>query len=291
MNSNERNTKSNTSAAGIRAGDLPLPQQSSNSVATPTNAAAATPQQNSNVVRRTDSANASKLNTPLVRSRYEKPDPVGKREMPSWIREVGGLLAFVVVVLFGAWLINHFVFQSFNVVGPSMEPTLEGEGGTNDRLIVNRLPVTAAALAGQDYVPSRGDIIVFKNPLHDSTDGSSDEYIVKRVIAFAGERVTVDNCTLLVYNDEHPNGYNPYPTFDNLADNDEEVNTCVDGSGTDITVPDGEIFVTGDHRVGSYSMDSRDGGGKRATLGTIPLNDIVGPVAMRIWPLNKITLF
>lgn len=251
MNSNERNSKANPSTAG---------------------------------------ADASKLNTPLVRSDYERPDPVGKREMPSWLREVGGLLIFVAVVLFGAWLINRFVFQSFNVVGPSMEPTLEGEG-TNDRLIVNRLPVTAAALAGQDYVPARGDIIVFKNPLHDSTSGTSDEYIVKRVIAFAGERVTVDNCTLLVYNNEHPDGYDPYPTFDNLADNDEEVNTCVDGSGTDITVPDGEIFVTGDHRVGSYSMDSRDGGGKRATLGTIPLNDIVGPVAMRIWPLNKITLF
>ena len=45
-----------------------------------------------------------------------------------------------------------------------MEPTLEGEGGISDRLIVNRMPVTAASLSGKQYTPERGDIIVFKNP-------------------------------------------------------------------------------------------------------------------------------
>ena len=105
-----------------------------------------------------------------------------------------------------------------------------------------------------------------------------------------GERVTVDNCQLLVYNDDNPNGFDPYPSFSNLASNDAEVNRCVDGSGTDVIVPSNHVFVVGDHRQGNYSMDSRNGGG-RATLGTIPLEDIVGPVAIRIWPLNKLTLF
>lgn len=231
----------------------------------------------------------STLNTPLVKSTYEQPNPVGKREAPSWFRDVVSILIFIVVILVGAWLINHFVFQSFNVLGPSMEPTLEGENGVSDRLIVNRLPVTAAALSGKQYVPSRGDIIVFKNPLHGSSVGA-DEYIVKRVIGLPGERVTVDNCQLLVYNDDNPNGFDPYPSFSNLASNDAEINRCVDGSGTDVIVPSNHVFVVGDHRQGNYSMDSRNGGG-RATLGTIPLEDIVGPVAIRIWPLNKLTLF
>jgi hypothetical protein len=75
-----------------------------------------------------------------------------------------------------------------------------------------------------------------------------------------------------------------------LAENDAEINTCVDGAGTNVTVPDGQIFVVGDHRVSNYSMDSRDGSG-RASLGTIPLDDIVGPVAMRIWPIDQLKAF
>lgn len=228
------------------------------------------------------------LNTPLAQSSYERPDPVGKRELPMWFRDVTNLIIFVVCVLVGVFLINHFIFQSFNVVGPSMEPTLEGVG-SSDRLIVNRLPITANNLAGKQYVPNRGDIIVFKNPMTDGT-AETDEYIVKRVIAFAGERVTVDNCELKVYNKQHPSGYNPYPTFKNLANNDADVNTCVAGDGTDVTVPTGRIFVVGDHRIGEYSMDSRDGNG-RASLGTIPLDDIIGPVALRIWPFNKAKAF
>jgi len=48
--------------------------------------------------------------------------------------------------------------------------------------------------------------------------------------------------------------------------------------------------VVGAHRVGNYSMDSRNGGG-RASLGTIPLDDIIGPVSLRIWPLDKLKIF
>lgn len=241
-----------------------------------------------NSEKQTNNEQLANLNTPLVQSGYERPDPVGKRELPMWFRDITNLVIFVICVLIGVFLINHLIFQSFNVVGPSMEPTLEGVG-SSDRLIVNRLPVTAAKLSGQQYEPNRGDIIVFKNPQTDGTT-ETDEYIVKRVIAFAGERVKIDDCTLKVYNQAHPNGYNPYPTFRNFASNDSSVNTCVDGDGTDVTVPTGRIFVVGDHRIGSYSMDSRDGD-DRPSLGTIPLDDIVGPVALRIYPFNKAKVF
>jgi signal peptidase I len=146
-----------------------------------------------------------------------------------------------------------------------------------------------AHIQGKTFVPKRGQIIVFKNPEYVNS-GRADEYVVKRVIGLPGERVTVNNCELKVYNDEHKDGFNPYPDFKNFADNDKEVNTCISGDGTDVKVPDTDIFVVGDHRINGFSMDSRNGEG-RASLGTIPLDDIVGPVAFRVWPLGELKSF
>lgn len=189
-----------------------------------------------------------------------------------WIKDFGGLLFFIAAVLIGTLLINTFVFRSFNVEGPSMEKTLY----TGDRLIVDRLPVTWAELQNKQYVPDRGQVIVFKNPQY--TAGSPDEYIVKRVIAFPGERVVLADGHYTVYNSSHPNGFNP-----------DDANHGEPGSPTtgtvDVTVPEGTLFVSGDHRQGNYSFDSRNG------LGYIPFYDVVGPVAARIWPVNEIRTF
>lgn len=178
---------------------------------------------------------------------------------------------FIACVLVGTLLINTYIFRSFNVMGPSMETTLY----TGDRLIVNRLPVTWAQLQNKEYVPSRGEVIVFKNPKYNA--GTGDEYIVKRVIAFPGERVTVKDGVLTVYNGEHPEGFQP--------------DTDTDGPGSptsgtvDTKVTEGTLFVAGDHRQGDYSYDSRSG------LGLIPYYDIVGPVGMRIYPFTGIRFF
>ena len=226
---------------------------------------------------------------PLSATKIETPRPAVKSGSPL-MRDVFGLGAFVAIIIFGAFLINMFIFRSFNVVGPSMEPTLQGgiDEAPNDRLIVNRIPITIANITGKTYIPERGQIIVFKNPHW--IRGQEDEYVVKRVIGLPGERVTVSDCELKVYNSENKNGFNPYKDFDNLASNDSEYNSCVDGDGTNVTVPEEEIFVVGDHRQSNYSMDSRNGGG-RSSLGTVPLEEIVGPVTLRIWPLDQIKLF
>jgi len=179
---------------------------------------------------------------------------------------------FILCVIVGTILINAFVFRSFNVVGPSMETTLF----TGDRLIVNRLPVTLAQLQNKSYVPDRGQIIVFKNPRF--VPGGSDEYIVKRVIAFPGERVLLKDGHYTVFNAAYPQGLNP-----------DDENKGEPGGPTsgevDTVVPENELFVSGDHRQGSYSYDSRNG------LGTIPYYDVVGPVSLRIFPFNKIRGF
>lgn len=188
------------------------------------------------------------------------------------LKDALGILVFVICVLLGTVFINAFIFRSFNVEGPSMESTMF----TGDRLIVNRIPVTFAQLQNKAYVPERGQIIVFKNPLF--TPGTGEEFIVKRVIAFPGERVVLKNGKFTVYNKAHPDGFNPDDA------NRGEPGPYTSGEVDEI-VQEGTLFVSGDHRAEGYSKDSRNG------LGLIPLYDVIGPVTVRIFPFDKIRTF
>lgn len=202
---------------------------------------------------------------------------------------------FIIAIILGTIFLNTYIYRSYNVVGASMENTLHGD----DRVIVNRAAVSWAHFTGNEYVPDRGQIIVFLNedeaavakyksegiehPMTCTVPSNvSDQYIIKRVIAFPGERVTVKDGVMKVYNDEHPDGF----VYD-----DEWRHSDTDGpkeytSGEiDVTVPAGELFVSGDNREGSHSWDSRNG------LGTIPYCRIIGPVAFRLFPFNKIRTF
>lgn len=188
------------------------------------------------------------------------------------IKDIIGGIIFIICVGIGTLFINNFIFRSFSVIGPSMEKTLY----TGDRLIVNRIPVTWAQLQNKIYIPKRGEIIVFKNPKY--SVGIGDEYIVKRVIAFPGERVLIENGHYVIFNRKNPTGFNPDD------DNNSEPGYPTSGS-VDVIVPSGQLFVSGDHRQGTYSYDSRNG------LGTIPYYDVVGPVSIRIFPFNKMRFF
>lgn len=152
-----------------------------------------------------------------------------------------------------------------------MEPTLF----TGDRLIVNRLPMTWAAITSGAYVPDRGQVIVFRNPHWQP--GGLDEYIVKRVIGFPGERVVVVNGIMTVFNQEHPEGL--------LVDEIYPGPTSPTAGSVDVIVPENELFVAGDHRQEGFSLDSRDG------LGTIPYNDLIGPVSLRVYPFTQFRTF
>ncbi|MCL1839928.1 signal peptidase I [Candidatus Saccharibacteria bacterium] len=201
-----------------------------------------------------------------------------------FLKDSLSLITFIIAVVIGTIILNSFVFRSYNVIGSSMENTL----APNDRIIVNRFAVTIAHLMGQEFTPERGQIIVFANGGNsetltcEPTPGIKDQYVIKRVIGFAGERVQVKDGVLTVFNDEHPNGFRP-DEYTRISDTDGPKSYT--SGEIDIIVPEGEIFVSGDNREGSHSYDSRNG------LGTVPLCRIVGPAALRLYPFTAIRFF
>lgn len=194
------------------------------------------------------------------------------------------IATFIAGVIAGILILNAFIFRSYNVIGASMENTLH----SHDRIIVNRVPVTLAHLFEQEYVPERGQIIVFANGGNDETltcnpaPGIKDQYVIKRVIAFPGERVTVKDGTLTVYNEEYPEGFHP---DDSTRTSDTDGPKSHTSGEYDSIVPEGEIFVSGDNREGTHSYDSRNG------LGTVPLCRIIGPAAFRLFPFTALRFF
>ncbi len=200
------------------------------------------------------------------------------------LKDAFSLIIFITCVVVGTMFLNAFVFRSYNVVGGSMENTLVQD----DRVIVNRLAVTWTHFLGQEYIPERGQIIVFANGSAtgkmtcEPPNDIPDQYIIKRVIAFPGERVVVKDSVMTIYNEEHPDGF----VYDDewRVSEDDGPKTDISGS-VDMIVPEGELFVSGDNREGLNSKDSRNG------LGTVPYCRIVGPVIMRLFPLNRFRFF
>jgi signal peptidase I len=169
-----------------------------------------------------------------------------------------------------ALFIAAFVVQSYQVDGQSMEPTLQD----NDRLIVNKWPRSWARVTKNDYLPNRSDVIIFNQSAGDF--GSGSKQLIKRVIGLPGERVVVADGKITIYNDEHPDGFNPDAT------GSYKLSTPVTAGSRDVTLQPDEIFVCGDNRANSE--DSR-------VFGPVHASQIVGKLAFRIVPLDKAQQF
>ena len=164
-----------------------------------------------------------------------------------------------------------FVFQSYEVDGPSMQTTLQN----NDRLIVMKLPRTLARLTHHAYIPDRGDIIIFNEPSGADASNTTKQ-LVKRVIGLPGERVVVKDGQVTVYNGPHPNGFNP----DKTLPYGSVIGTTP--GDIDLVVPKDQVFVCGDNRTNSF--DSR-------YFGTVPADNIIGKLDLRVYPFSQFKIF
>jgi signal peptidase I len=200
----------------------------------------------------------------------------------SLLRE---LPILVILALLVSLLIKSFLVQFFYIPSGSMENTLQ----IRDRVAVNRVP-----FIGNDV--SRGDVIVFRDPAGWLPEASSvsgnrvtnaireglvivgvipnpaKQYLVKRVIGVAGDNVVAKDQVLTI-NGKPTN--EPY-IFSGNSPSDTDFN---------ITVPEGKVWVMGDHR--GASGDSRVHQDD-VNNGMVPVEKITGRVIATIWPLSQL---
>ena len=200
----------------------------------------------------------------------------------SLLRE---LPLLVILALLVSLFIKSFLVQFFYIPSGSMENTLQ----IKDRVAVNRVP-----FIGNDV--NRGDVIVFRDPAGWLPDASSldgnrftnaireglvivgiipnpaKQYLVKRVIGVAGDNVVAKDQVLTI-NGKPTN--EPY-IFAGNTPSDTDFN---------ITVPEGKVWVMGDHR--GASGDSRVHQDD-VNNGMVPVEKITGRVIATIWPIKQI---
>ena len=141
-----------------------------------------------------------------------------------------------------------FVCRIVGVDGDSMNNTLTN----GDRLVLTDT---------YDYTPERGDIVVINR--------YTREPLIKRIIAVAGDKLEITADGRVLLNDTALN--EPYIKGDFTAQK-EFVQAQV--------VPSGCVFVMGDNRGNSH--DSRN-----VDISFVPVEDIVGKAAFRLFPFDK----
>lgn len=145
-----------------------------------------------------------------------------------------------------AVLIAMLWMPVLQIYGTSMTPTLE-----DGEIVVS--------LKTSDF--TTGDIIAFYY---------NNKILVKRVICQAGDWIDIkDDGTVYINGEELDE---PYLDEKALGDCNIEF---------PYQVPEGKVFVMGDHR--SASVDSRN-----SIVGCIAQEQVVGKILLRIWPLNRI---
>jgi signal peptidase I len=160
-----------------------------------------------------------------------------------WLRDL------VVSVLFAVILIV-FIYQPVKVEGTSMMPSLTDQ----ERIFINKFTYRF----GIGNIERR-DMVVFWFPL-DRTKS-----YIKRIIGLPGDRIEIDQGTVIVDGQRLQEEYVPEEYRDH-------------NSYPEIIVPPNKYYVLGDHR--SSSNDSR-------AWGLVDRSFIYGKAVFVYWPIEK----
>jgi len=204
----------------------------------------------------------------------EKTSEANNKERKSNSREILSFIGIVVVALVLAFLITTLVFRTYSVDGPSMEPTLQN----GNKIIVWELPRTWASITGHQWVPKRGDIVIFNESNLAKCGQDTTRQLVKRVIGLPGNKVVIKSGHVYVYSKNHPNGFRPDQTLG--YDKGDFIQPTTPNET--IQLNNHQLFVLGDNRP--VSCDSR-------IFGPINTNQLVGQLVARILPLSEAKLF
>ena len=205
-----------------------------------------------------------------------------KKAMPLW-QETILLLALALIL---AIVIKSFFVQAFYIPSPSMEPQFI----KNDRILVQKVSYWGSAS------PSRGDIVVFKDPGRwlDANESSpahspltktmekiglypTGGHLVKRVIGIGGDRVVCCDSKGRVTVNGHAldeKSYLPKGTAPSQVK-------------FDVKVPKDHLWLMGDNR--GFSFDSRGHMGGPGG-GFVDDDLVVGKVFALIWPWKRAEL-
>jgi signal peptidase I len=185
---------------------------------------------------------------------------VTRRPALGCLLEIVETLALTLLIF---WVIQSFVAQPYRVEQQSMETTLEPD----QYVLVDKLTPR-----WDTY--KRGDIVVFTPP-ETWQQGSAVTPYIKRVIGIGDDVIEIHDGKVFVnevelvepYIFKEPDG-TPQETEDVLQQ-------------AHWVVPEGELFLMGDHR--GSSADSR-------AFGTVKVDKVIGRAWLRYWPINTLEI-
>lgn len=168
------------------------------------------------------------------------------RNITEFIKDASKYIIVIIFVL----LFFIFVMGLQQVIGPSMNPTLN-EG---DIIITNKFIYRFKSI-------ERNDVVVISQ---------DEKYMIKRIVGLPGETVEYQNNDVLI------NGKAYKETFTNSETEDFTIQDL----GYDV-IPEDMYLVLGDNR--ENSLDSR-------TFGLISKNQIIGKAWIKIWPISEMKI-